>query len=355
MNKIRVMVIFGGKSNEHEVSNMSAAAVIDAINKDKYEIIKIGIDKLGRWFTTDADSNSIKNGDWIKEKNNEEIYINFSNNLGIYTNGNDKKIIFDCILPILHGYMGEDGKLQGLLDILESRYLGSNTMASAISMDKAMTKRIVSTLEDIKQARYIEVDKYSYHLDKNKVLAYIKEFANTAYPIFVKPANSGSSVGISKVDRENDIEKALEVAFDIDNNILIEEGIQGREIEIAILGNNELETTLVGEIISSNKEMYDYEAKYLSNQSVIEILQNIDEGIVTKIREDALKIYKTLRCRGLSRVDFFLTDEGEVIFNEINTMPGFTKHSMYPQLWRAMGVSFEALVEKMIKLAMEEV
>lgn len=342
------MLIFGGVSSEHEVSRTSAASVLDHIRADKYEIIKVGITKTGRWMQTEADSAAIADGSWEDDSSNKEIYLM----PGVGFAGLEVDVVF----PLLHGRNGEDGRMQGFLAIAGIPFVGSDSTASAACMDKAVTKAVVDQAEACDQAKCCVAHR---GCDVQEAAGVIDEFFDKTYPLFVKPANAGSSVGISKVKMREGLPEALQVAFAEDDKAVIEEAIVGREIEVAVLGNEDPQASCIGEIVSAN-EFYDYTAKYDDIGSVTSIVTDIPDRLQDQIRQTAVSIYEIMGCRGLARVDFFLRegpsggfDEGELVFNEINTMPGFTKISMYPQLWEASGIAYEELIDRLIELALE--
>ncbi len=350
-----ILILFGGQSSEHRVSCLSASSVIDHIDKEKYQIYTIGIKETGEWVYTEASSEEISDGSWENNEKNRQIIVKLNEKKGIAI-VDDKNIIdieIDCCFPILHGKNGEDGTIQGMMEILGIKYLGSRTMSSGICMDKAMTKMVISGNTDIYQARYYILKSDDFIRDPLGVLGDIENYFNGEFPRFVKPANGGSSIGISKVTNTDELFEKMKVAFTLDNKIVIEEAIVGREIEVAVLGNGQAYATVPGEILTDH-QMYDYDSKYFSDRDMTRIVDDIDKDILNEFSRQAIEIYKVLDCRGLSRVDFFYSDDGKIIFNEINTMPGFTRHSMYPKLWENMGFSYEELIDKLIELGMEE-
>ena len=320
MKKIKLGVIYGGLSTEHEVSINSAKSVIDNLDKDKYDIYKIYIDKKGEWY---------------KEDNKIDNVFDYLRSL-------------DVVFPVLHGLYGEDGTIQGLFELLGVPYVGCRVLASSLGMDKVYAKMIFDKV-GIENAKYIYIkkvrDKYIYIDNKfNEKELSLQDIAllvetELSLPVFIKPSRSGSSVGINKAHTREEVIKNIEYASGFDGKILIEENIIGREIECAVLGNNEVEASPLGEILPKG-EFYSYSAKY--------------KDISDKIRKTAIKAYKSLDCSGLSRVDFFLEkDTNRIILNEINTMPGFTTISMYPKLWESIGLSYSELLDKLISLALE--
>ncbi len=323
--KKNIVIIFGGQSSEHEVSIKSAQSVLKFINKDKYNIKLIYIDKKGNW--------------------NLCTNINKLDNLVKIT---DTKIFDNCytVFPILHGKNGEDGKIQGIFEMLNIPYVGCNVISSAIAMDKEFTKIVLNSV-GIKQAKYISIKKNSYNL--NETLIKVKK--EIGYPCFIKPSNGGSSIGINKVYHEKELNKNIEEAFKYDNKVIIEECIYGREVEIGVLGNENPVISRVGEIIAGD-DFYSYEAKYESKESIVKVPINISEKTYNLIKENALLAYQTLECRGLARIDFFIQNEtNEIYLNEINTMPGFTNISMYPVLFSDIGIKYDVLIDKLIELS----
>ncbi|SDK86441.1 D-alanine--D-alanine ligase family protein [Natronincola ferrireducens] len=340
MKKLNVMVVFGGQSGEHEVSLMSVTSILKVMNREKYNIMPVGITKEGIWKVYKGPFDKIATGEWEALAEDKEV-ISLGKN-------NGEKI--DVVFPVLHGPYGEDGTIQGLLEMMNIPYVGAGVLASAIAMDKAMSKKLC-TSENIPQAKYVMMIHTSY-LQKKEV--YIQEIEEKlGYPVFVKPANLGSSVGISKAKNQQQLLEAIDEAFKYDRKVVVEEFINGREIECSVLGNDEAIASLPAEIIPSH-EFYDYKDKYFNGTSSFQIPADLPETIIEEVRSLALKIYKLLDCSGLSRVDFFVERETHrIYFNEINTMPGFTKISMYPKMWEATGIGYEALIDRLIALAIE--
>ena len=338
-------VIFGGMSTEDKVSCISGASVIENLNKEKYEVFPIFIDKNGNWFKVE-----ITEENKLKMENKKQI-----ENVFTYLKQ------MDLIFPILHGLYGEDGTIQGLLELLKVPYVGCGVLASSVGMDKVYTK-IIFDKANIKQAKYVYIrgynDKYIYVDDSfNEKILDLKEILNVViekikFPMFVKPSNSGSSVGISKVNSKEELEKAIIEASKFDRKILIEEGIDGREVECAVLGNENVISSCVGEIKSSD-EFYSYDAKYKSKESKTLIPAKISAEKSEEIRKLAVKAFKAIDGKGLSRVDFFIENECETVYiNEINTLPGFTNISMYPKLFEQVGINYSDLLDKLINLVM---
>ncbi|MFM2424252.1 MAG: D-alanine--D-alanine ligase [Candidatus Parcubacteria bacterium] len=348
--KIRVGILFGGKSAEHEVSLQSAKNVIDAIDKDKYEVSLIGIDKTGRWLLPNKSQFLLNESDpkLIKlNKENEESVALIPQSGGELTNLTNDNVhtSIDVVFPILHGPFGEDGTIQGLLKLSGVPFVGAGVLGSAVGMDKDVMKRLLRDA-GIPIGDFL-VFKVGEKIDFDAIVNKL------GLPFFVKPANLGSSVGVNKVKDRQTFDIAVGEAFEYDTKILIEEFIDGRELECAVLGNQEPQASGIGEVIP-NQEFYSYSAKYIDhNGAVLEIPAKIPEEVSEKVRELAIKTFKVLSCEGLGRVDVFLKKDGTVLVNEINTIPGFTKISMYPQLWAAAGVSYPELITRLIDLAIE--
>lgn len=345
--KINVAILFGGRSAEHEVSLRSAKNVIDAIDKEKYNPILIGIDKFGRWLLNDSSRFLLNSEDpkLIKlNKSSDRVALVPQSNGEIvnFSNPESKKTI-DVVFPILHGPFGEDGTVQGLLKLANVPFVGASVLGSSVGMDKDVMKRLLRDA-NIPIAKFL-VFKDGDAIDFEEVVLEL------GLPFFVKPANLGSSVGINKVKDKRDFKKATAEAFQYDRKVLIEEYIKGREIECAVLGNDTPMASVPGEIMA-NDEFYSYEAKYIdANGAIIKVPAGLDEKTKEKIQEAAIKTFKVLSCEGLGRVDFFLKENGGIIVNEINTMPGFTSISMYPKLWEASGICYKDLIDKLIQLA----
>lgn len=350
-DKQNLMILFGGVSSEHEVSRTSAASLLEHIDREKYNIIKVGISRDGRWLRTDAAAEQIRSGDWERLEANKAVLLE----PGAGFVGLDVDVVF----PILHGRNGEDGTMQGFLQIAGLPFVGSDATSSAAAMDKAITKAIVDQAEICRQAECCIAHRGCDELEATELIC---EFFSGEFPLFVKPANAGSSVGISKVKRKEELPEALRLAFKEDSKALIEEAIVGREIEVAVLGNSggagmEPVASCIGEIFAAN-EFYDYTAKYDNIGSRTAIVRDIPESLEREIRDTAVGIYEIMGCAGLARVDFFLVpgesgtyEDGEPVFNEINTIPGFTEISMYPQLWAESGIPYSELIDRLVELA----
>ena len=332
-----LLILFGGKSGEYEVSEMSAASVLSNIDTDKYNIIKIGITKDGRWFKTDASPEQIKSGEWDSMPKQSAFLSPDTSHHGIFVEGKLQNV--DVIFPVMHGDYCEDGCIQGLFELSGIPYVGP-----AAGMDKSATK-LFAAASGVPQAKWYITSPAASEEEIEKIES---EFS---YPIFVKPCNAGSSLGISKAGNRAELEKAIAEAAKFDSKILCEEYIDGYEVECAVLGNEDTRASVVGQITPSN-EFYDYSAKYIDNASGLTIPANIPEETAEKIREYAVTVFKALGCRGMSRVDFFvLRGSGEIKFNEINTLPGFTSISMYPKLWEKSGIPYSELIDKLIEYA----
>ena len=351
--KIRLGILFGGISNEHEVSRLSTASILREINKEKYAITKVGITKEGKWYVTTATADEISDGTWENIQENIPVTINLcGNEKGLLTVKGDE-IPLDVVFPVMHGRNAEDGRMQGLLEIAGIPYVGPGVLGSSVGMDKLCAKMVAKDL-GVVQADYYPLLTHTFATNPLGELENIEKHFNGKYPLFVKPCNSGSSVGITKAHDKNELFEGIKLAAEVDNRIVIEEGIVGREIEVAVLGNRDPKASRIGEILSANEEIYDYEAKYNNSDSKTVIVTDLPEAIERKIRDTAVEIFKGFDCKGLSRVDFFYSQEGEIVFNEINTLPGFTSISMYPQLWQDMGIEYSELIDKLIDLAMED-
>ncbi len=347
MEKIKLGVIFGGTSTEHEVSIVSGTSVIKNLNKEKYEIYPIYINKNGEWFKYTYQNQEFKVGDEIIGKEKIENICEYLKKL-------------DKVFPVLHGLGGEDGTIQGLLELLKIPYVGTRVLGSSICMDKAYTKLIFEKAE-IPQAEYVYIRKNEddyifiekdFTEEKCDIYELIQKITEKIeFPMFIKPSNSGSSVGINRANNALELAKAIEYASNYDNKILIEEKINGREIECAVLGNEEVEASCLGEILAA-EEFYTFSAKYQNQESKTVMPADLPENLSNEVRNLAKKAYKAADCKGLSRVDFFVDDKNNKIYiNEINTMPGFTQISMYPKLWEKSGMKYTELLDKLISLA----
>lgn len=349
MEKKQIAVFFGGQSSEHDVSCVSAVTIIQAIDLEQYNVHMIGITKEGHWLYVDR-VEDITSGAWVQGSKRAILSPDATKKELICIEGDvytHQRI--DVAFPVLHGLYGEDGTIQGLFELAQIPYVGCGVLASSVGMDKLYTKIVVDTL-GISQATYVAV--MARELEDMEA-AVAKVEAKLDYPVFVKPSNAGSSKGISKAHDQAELKNALLEAARHDVKILVEETITGRELECAVLGGKTVDASGIGEIVAT-AEFYDYEAKYHDNTSKTVIGPDLPEGKEEEIRQDAIKIFQALDGFGLSRVDFFLEKEtNRVVFNEINTLPGFTSISMYPMLWNAKGLDIRALVERVIQLADE--
>ncbi len=348
IKKLRIGVLFGGKSAEHEVSLISAKNVISALDKKKYDIVPIGINKYGRWLLGEGQNYLLNSFDIksIKINNSNKVVSLYAEGGGTLTpiGGNKISEKIDVVFPLLHGPFGEDGSMQGLLKIAGVPFIGPSVLGSAVGMDKDVMKRLL-------RDSGIPIGKFIVLKTENP-MSIEKVKSELGLPIFVKPANMGSSVGVSKVKTKKEYIDAIKVAFKYDTKIVLEQNITGREIECAVLGNENPVASIPGEIIPG-QEFYSYNAKYVDSTSVAEIPAKINKNTIKKIQELAVKTFKVLECEGMARVDFFLKDTGEVLVNEINTIPGFTDISMYPKLWEASGVPLPKLLDILIDLAVK--
>ena len=353
MRKINVLVLFGGMSPEHEVSLRSAESVLNHMSKEKYNILPVGITKEGAWILYGGhDYSQLPSGLWTEHPANRPATISPIRGQGLLCFEGDCVVrqSVDVVFPVLHGENGEDGAMQGLLQLAGIPYVGPHVSASAVAMDKTLTK-LVADNAGITQAKWQLVR----NSDLNNRIEQIVDQLETrfSYPMFVKPAGTGSSVGVSKAGDRATLMDALLSAGVYDDKILVEEFIHGKEIEVAVMGNDSPVASICGEI-DSGTEFYDYEAKYITDTSVAYIPARIPEDVAEQVRDQAVRIYSAIGCQGLSRVDFFVTyEDNRVVFNEINTIPGFTSISMYPKLFAASGIPYEQLIDELLQLAME--
>lgn len=353
MKKLNVCVLFGGISPEHEVSLRSAEFVLNSLDPAKYNIIPVGITKNGHWIRfAGTDYSLLPAEEWKDHPGNRAAAISPIRGQGLLSFEGDCVVreLVDVVFPVLHGENGEDGAMQGLLQMAGIPYVGPHVAASAVAMDKTLTKLVVDSA-GVTQAAWKLVRNSDLESRSEQVLNDLE--GRFAYPMFVKPAGTGSSVGVSKAVDRNSLREALLQAGIYDEKILVEEFINGREIEVAVMGNSSPVASICGEI-DSGAEFYDYDAKYVTDTSVAYIPARIPELVAEQVRELAVKVYKAIGCQGLSRVDFFVTYEDDrVVFNEINTIPGFTSISMYPKLFAASGIPAGQLVDSLIQLALE--
>jgi len=353
LKKLSVCILFGGMSPEHEVSLRSAEFVLNCLDPEKYNIFPVGITKNGDWVLFGGtDYSMLPSGEWLNCPENRRAAISPVRGQGLLSFEGDCVVRewIDVVFPVLHGENGEDGTVQGLLELAGIPYVGPHVSASAVAMDKTLTKLVVDHA-GIRQAQWALVRCGDVDSHPDSVMDGLER--KFSYPMFVKPAGTGSSVGVSKVASREDLKIALAKAGTYDDKILVEEFIHGREIEVAVMGNDSPVASICGEI-DSGVEFYDYDAKYITDTSVAYIPARIPEDVAELVRDAAVKIYSAVGCQGLSRVDFFVTYEGEqVVFNEINTLPGFTSISMYPKLFAASGIPGPQLIDELLGLALE--
>ncbi|WP_067618449.1 D-alanine--D-alanine ligase [Alicyclobacillus acidiphilus] len=358
--RIRVGVIFGGRSGEHEVSLQSAKSVMEALNPHHYSIVPIGISKDGVWHVGKHAMKALEEGHVTTSAlpSGKASYINKSvGGLTPIQSTKSQDVLppslageIDVVIPVMHGTFGEDGAIQGLLELLNVAYVGAGVLASAVGLDKIVMKQVFGAV-GIPQVNYVACTRKELEQHRDSVIEKIE--GNLTYPVFVKPANLGSSVGISKAKSRADLDKGLTLAARYDRKIIVEQGLDVREIEVAVLGNDVPQVSVAGEIIPSN-EFYDYSAKYVGGTSKLIIPAEVTDGQRAEIEHYAVQAFQAIDCAGLARVDFFIEKStGKVLVNEINTMPGFTRYSMYPKLWEASGMSYSALLDHLIQLALE--
>ena len=340
--KIRVAVVFGGRSSEHAISCVTAGGVLAAIDRDRYEVLPVGITRDGRWVRVPAERSLAIAGGTLPEVPGDAEEIDLQRTLdGV-----------DVVLPLLHGPYGEDGTIQGLLELAGVRYVGAGVLASAAGMDKAFMK-LIWQARGLPVGPYVIVTDREWRLERERKLDEIKQLGR---PVFVKPARAGSSMGISRVTREEDLVPAIEAAREHDPKLIIEAGVEGVEVECGVLqgvADGPNEASLPAEIVMLGQhDFYDFETKYLDGTSRLEIPAGLPPEVVERLRETAVRAFDALDCEGLARVDFFVTPEHELVLNEINTMPGFTPTSAFPQMWAATGVDYPALVDRLIQTAL---
>jgi len=350
--RIRIGVIFGGRSVEHEVSLVSAASVINALDKEKYEVIPIGIASTGQWLSSNETLRLLKEKQPIELEQEQWLVPDpRKQSLVAIKDGGGVGKALDVIFPVVHGKFGEDGALQGLLELADIPYVGPGVLGSAVGMDKVIQKELLIRAKiPTAPSNWFTLEEYKTR--HKKIVAEVER--TLKYPLFVKPSNSGSSVGISKAHNRKELLVSIDAAAQFDRKILVEHGINNaREIECGVLGNDQPVASVPGEIVPSN-EFYDYDAKYVDEKSIAIIPAKLPSAVVKKIKQYALTAFRALDCAGMARVDFLVTKKTNRIFlNEINTIPGFTSISMYPKLWQASGVSYSALLDKLIQLAIE--
>jgi D-alanine-D-alanine ligase len=384
MEKLRVGILFGGRSGEHEVSLLSAASVLNAIDKEKYEVVPIGITKDGRWLTAEHAENLLQGKLMIEPRNlragdpetttsaavlargeavvvppepvhRQSGLVPFQTDAAMMRRASDRAINVDVIFPVLHGTFGEDGTIQGLLELADIPYVGAGVLGSAAGMDKDIMKSLFIAA-GIPIVKHVTILRSAWEKEPKTVQKLVE--SNLTYPVFVKPANLGSSVGISKAHNRKELGPAIEEAAKFDRKIVIEHGVGGkkekaREIECSVLGNDEPSASVPGEIVPG-KEFYDYTAKYVDEGSQLIIPAKLTKAETKKVQDLAVAAFKAVDCSGLARVDFLMDPKtGKIFLNEINTMPGFTAISMYPKLWGASGLAYADLIDRLIQLGLE--
>lgn len=342
--KIKVGIIFGGLSSEYNISLVSATSIIKNINRDKYDIVMIGITKNGDFYLYQGDVDKIEKDEWLDE-NCKKITISVNrSNKGIIVLDTQEIIKIDIVFPVLHGQNGEDGRLQGLLELIGMKYVGCDMTSSAICMDKYLAHQLVSANGLLAPISFL--------FDKNNTYEEIKsQIEVLKYPLFVKPLKAGSSFGITKIKSLGELKNAIDTAYKYDNKIIIEENIDGFEVGCAVLGNNEL---IIGEVdeIELQEGFFDYFKKYNAKTNRIILPARVTEEEREKIKQTAIKIYKILGCSGFARVDMFYTNDKKIVFNEVNTIPGCTSHSRYPSMLKAIGLDFKEVIDRLIQLGL---
>lgn len=356
MGKWKLAVLFGGVSSEHEVSLVSAKSVIDNLPRDRYDVLMLGITKSGRWLLYEGPTSAIADGSWEKGKVFPAAISPDASVHGVIKItpagaefARAEKIRVDAAFPVLHGKNGEDGTVQGLLTLAGIPFVGCDTLSSAVCMDKAVAKALCAQA-GIPQAGWEFFLYRNYEKSPEEFTERIGR--NLGWPVFVKPANSGSSVGISKVKDAAGFDAAVRAAAAHDEKIVVEEAVRGREIECAVLGNTEPEASVCGEIIPCN-DFYDYNAKYIQDDTKLEIPAGLPEDISARVRRTAVEAFRLFGCRGMARADFFVDKTGAVLLNEFNTIPGFTQISMYPKLFEASGMPYPELLDRLVRLGLE--
>ena len=353
MKKLSVCILFGGMSPEHDVSLRSAESVLNNIDHSKYNVIPMGITRDGDWIIFGGnDYSELPAGTWMNNPKNDRGAISPVRGQGLLRFEDDCVVRerIDVVFPVMHGENCEDGAIQGLLQLAGIPYVGPHIAASAVSMDKTLTKLVVDQA-GVPQAAWHLVRRHEVKSHMDHVIEVLEK--KFQYPMFVKPAGTGSSVGVSKAANREALDKALHDAAKFDEKVLVEEFIHGREIEVAVMGNSSPVASCCGEI-DSGAEFYDYEAKYVTDTSTAYVPARISEEVEEQVRELAVQVYSAIGCQGLSRVDFFVTyEDNRIVFNEINTLPGFTSISMYPKLFDASGIPYPQLIDELLNLALE--
>ena len=349
------LILFGGVSSEHDVSLISAKSVIENTPKDKYNIVKVGITKDGRWFKYDGDVSNLPDDKWLSDTANLTKTVlspdRADHGLLVFNTDGIQTVYIDVAFPVLHGKNGEDGTIQGFMQVAGIPFVGCDMLSSACCMDKVMTNTLADAA-GIPQAKWLGLNVYDY--GKNKDIYINKAADYLGFPMFVKPANAGSSVGVSKATDKKNLAVAIDKAFKEDSKLVIEEGIVGMEVECAVLGNNEPIASVCGEVVPCN-DFYDYDAKYINPTSELHIPARLPEGKIDEVRTAACRAYKALGCSGLARVDFFVRkSDGKILLNEPNTIPGFTSISMYPKMFAASGIAYSELIDRLFEFALEK-
>ena len=353
---MKLAVIFGGVSSEHDISCLSAASILRNLDREKYEIYPVGITQDGRWYyCPDCTADTVENGEWERLTDKVPALLppdRSVHGLVLLRDGKTETVRLDCVFPVLHGVGGEDGTMQGLLELAGIPYVGCGVAASANSMDKSITKVLVDAA-GVRQAKYYLALRYDFERNAEGVVRTAADRLGS-FPVFVKPCSQGSSVGVAKANDMLELAAGLTEAFKLDDKVLVEEFIDGHEVECAVLGNHSPIASTVGEIAPA-QEFYTFDAKYKDEASQLYIPAHITPQQIETVRQNALRVYAALGCRGLSRVDFFVTHaDGEVVFNELNSIPGFTSISMYPKLFAHEGIDYPALLDRLIGFALEE-
>ncbi|HIV95980.1 MAG TPA: D-alanine--D-alanine ligase [Candidatus Agathobaculum stercoravium] len=353
---MKLAVLFGGISSEHDISCLSAASILRNLDKTKYEIYPVGITQEGQWYYCPAcDADRVENGEWERMADKVPALLppdRSVHGLVLLRDGRTETIRLDCVFPVLHGAGGEDGTVQGLLELAGIPYVGCGVAACANSMDKSITKALIEPT-GVRQAKYYLALRYDFERNAEGVVRTAADQLGS-FPVFVKPCSQGSSVGVAKANDMLELAAGLTEAFKLDDKVLVEEFIDGHEVECAVLGNRNPIASTVGEI-AATQEFYTFDAKYKDESSKLYIPAQITPQQLETVRQNALRVYAALGCRGLSRVDFFVTYEGgEVVFNELNSIPGFTSISMYPKLFDYEGIHYPELLDRLVTLALEE-
>ena len=349
--KSNVLVLFGGRSGEYDVSLMSARSVLSVLDPEKYAVTQVGITREGKWKSGQDAISAFENSDFSALK---EVTLRHepgdSTLYAVTSSGLEPVAHIDVVFPALHGTFGEDGTLQGLLEMADLAYVGAGVLGSSVGMDKALFKDIMRTRQ-IPVVDSVLTNRKQLEKEMDRVIEDIERMSG--YPVFVKPVNLGSSVGVTKCRNRSDLLEGLMDAAQYDRRVLVEKGVNAREIEVSVLGNDDPKASVAGEILPS-REFYDYNAKYIDNASGLIIPAPLELSLMERVRRYAVEAYKAVDCSGMARVDFLLDKNTNQIFlNEINTIPGFTRISMYPKLWEASGLSYPALVDRLIELALE--